>query len=79
MVPAVLAAVAFVALLRGRVRLALYAVVAWVLAGVLRAVIGFPEGTAVAVADMRRYLEHARRGQPGRGVLTRTPSPGVVY
>jgi hypothetical protein len=46
-VVAVLAAVAFVSLLRGRVRVALVAVVAWVLAGVLWAIIGYPAGTAV--------------------------------
>jgi hypothetical protein len=46
-VVAVLAAVTFVALVRGRVRVALVAVVAWVLAGVLWAIIGHPEGTAV--------------------------------
>jgi hypothetical protein len=44
---AVLAAVAFVSLLRGRVRTALVAVMAWVLAGVLWAIIGYPAGTAV--------------------------------
>lgn len=46
-VVAVLAAVAFVSLLRGRVRVALVAVVVWVLAGVLWAIISYPEGTAV--------------------------------
>jgi hypothetical protein len=46
-VVAVLAAVTFVSLLRGRVRVALVAVVVWVLAGVLWAIIGYPEGTAV--------------------------------
>jgi hypothetical protein len=46
-VVAVLAAVTFVSLLRGRVRVALAAVVVWILGGVLWAIGGYPEGTAV--------------------------------
>jgi hypothetical protein len=44
---AVLAAVTFVALLRGRVRIALAAVVVWLLAGVLWTLVSYPDGTAV--------------------------------
>jgi hypothetical protein len=44
---AVLAAVTFVSLLRGRVRVALVAVVVWLLAAVLLAIISYPEGTTV--------------------------------
>jgi uncharacterized membrane protein YhaH (DUF805 family) len=46
-VVAVLAAVTFVSLLRGRVGVALVAVAVWVLAGVLWAIFGNPEGTTV--------------------------------
>jgi hypothetical protein len=49
-VVAVLAAVTFVTLLRGRVRVALVAVVVWVLAGVPWAIIGDPEGTVDGLA-----------------------------
>jgi hypothetical protein len=44
---AALAAVTFVSLLRGRVRVALVAAVVWVLAGVLWAIIAYREGTAM--------------------------------
>lgn len=44
---AVLAAVAFVSLLRGRVRAALAVVVIWILAGLLWVIVDYPEGTAV--------------------------------
>jgi hypothetical protein len=49
-VVAVLAAITFVALLRGRVRVALVAVVVWVLAGVPWAIIGYREGTVDGLA-----------------------------
>jgi hypothetical protein len=49
---AVPVAATFVSLLRGRVRVALVAVVAWVLAGVLWAVVSLPDGTAVDGLDL---------------------------
>jgi hypothetical protein len=91
-VVAVLAAVTFVTLLRGRVRVALVAVVVWVLAGVPWAIIGDPEGTVdglaigrpamvvwLAVAALAAWgaLRARQRQGPGPGRTAGGPAEGA--